>query len=149
MTEAHDIKRHIMPLPKYLSIIIIGPHEILFLCVCVGFGHFCQCFNSLSISKGGVYIFFFNQTKDLQRQLQLQNARRLRKVGYQSLYITLPKTGCNIFNNCNLHTAIFSILEHVYLGRLLILPLIISLLTKRTTSVFLRQLFSHLKDYNR
>ena len=111
MTEAHDIKRHIMPLPKYLSIIIIGPHKILFLCVCVGFGHFCQCFNSLSISKGGVYIFFFNQTKDLQRQLQLQNARRLRKVGYQSLYITLPKIGCNIFNNCNLHTAIFLILQ--------------------------------------
>ena len=36
MTEAHDIKRHIMPLPKYLSIIIIDPHVILLMCVCVG-----------------------------------------------------------------------------------------------------------------
>ena len=29
MTEAHDIKRHTIPLPKYVSIIIIDPHEIV------------------------------------------------------------------------------------------------------------------------
>ena len=56
-------------------------------------------------------MFFFNQTKDLQRQLQLQNARSLRKVGYQSLYITVPKTGSKIFNNCNLHSAILLLLH--------------------------------------
>ena len=31
-------------------------------------------------------------------------------VSYQflcTLYIKFPKTGCNIFNNCNLYTAIF------------------------------------------
>ena len=33
------------------------------------------------------------------------------------LYIKFPKTGCNIFNNCSLHTAIFLILQHAYLAR--------------------------------
>ena len=34
--QGNDIKRHVMPLPKYFSIIIIDPHGILLLCVCVG-----------------------------------------------------------------------------------------------------------------
>ena len=35
-------------------------------------------------------------------------------VSYQflcTLYIKFPETGCNIFNNCSLHTAIFLILQ--------------------------------------
>ena len=35
-------------------------------------------------------------------------------VSYQflcTLYTKFPKTGCNIFNNCSLHTAIFLILQ--------------------------------------
>ena len=64
-------------------------------------------------------------------------------------YIKFPKTGYDVFNNCSLHTAIFSILQDTYLAHLIILPLVTSLLTKRTASVFLRQLFCHLKDYNR
>ena len=69
-------------------------------------------------------------------------------VGCQFLYtlnIKFPKTGCNIYNNCSLHTAIFLMLQHAYLARLIISPLIISLRTKRFASVFLRQLFCHLK----
>ena len=41
-------------------------------------------------------------------------------VSYQflrTLYIKFPKTGCNILNNCSLHTAIFLILQHAYLAR--------------------------------
>ena len=75
------------------------------------------------------------------------------------ILLKFPKTGCNIFNNCSLHTAIFLILQPAHCNifniaaclftTFNILPLIISLLTKRTASVFLRQLFCHLKDYNR
>ena len=49
-------------------------------------------------------------------------------VSYQflcTLFIRFPKTGCNIFNNYSLHTAMFLILQHAYLVRLIILPLII------------------------
>ena len=55
--------------------------------------------------------------------------------------------GTRLIPGCTLQY--FSILQHAYLARLIILPLIISWLTKRTTSVFVRQLFYHLKDYNR
>ena len=69
-------------------------------------------------------------------------------VSYQflcTLYIKFPKTGCNIFNNCSLHTAIFLILQHALIFRAFnYITLIISLLTKRAASVFLRQLFCHL-----
>ena len=54
-------------------------------------------------------------------------------VSYQflcTLYIKFPRTGCNNFNNGSLHTAIFLILQHAYLARWIILPLITSLLTK-------------------
>ena len=68
-------------------------------------------------------------------------------VSYQclcTLYTKFPKTGCNIFNNCSLRTAIFLIFQHAHLARLIILPLIFSLLTKRTASVFPRQLLETL-----
>ena len=91
----------------------------------------------------------------IQMYLRVQCKRNItlidNVVSYQflcTLYIKFPKTGCNIFNIAAC-TAIFLILQHAYLARLIILPLIISLLTKRTASVFLRQLFCHLKDYNR
>ena len=86
----------------------------------------------------------------------------VENVSYQflcTLHIKFPKTGCNIFNNCSLHIAIFLILQPAHcnifniaaclFSTFNILPLKISLLTKRTASVFLRQLFCHLKDYNR
>ena len=75
-------------------------------------------------------------------------------VSYQflcTLHIKFPKTGCYIFNNCSLHTVIFLTLQPAHcnifniatclFSTFNILPLIISLLTKRTASVFLRQLF--------
>ena len=38
-------------------------------------------------------------------------------VGYQflcTLYIKFPRTGCNIFNNCSPHTAMFLMLQPVH-----------------------------------
>ena len=83
-------------------------------------------------------------------------------VSYQflcTLYIKFPKTGCNIFSNYSLHTAIVLILHPAHCSLFNIVACFFSafnfitpdnfLLTKWTASVFLKLLFCHLKDYNR
>ena len=58
-----------------------------------------------------------------------------------AIFLIIVACTLQYFQYCSLHTAIF---QHAYLARFIILPLIFSLLTKRTASVFPRQLLETL-----